>query len=134
MKFEIVPHVPNFQWWNNKNKWTSLILVAPFKALIQEKRFILTDKQSVLQKLFFCILSGPLSRFGPGGLLSSPGGSAYSTASSPSLLGPHPSDCLGPRGLVSFTVLQFYSLTVRYFYSFACVLNVYFNLWNFRQW
>ena len=44
--------------------------------------------------------SGPLSRFGPGGLLSSPGGSGYSTASSPNLLGPHPNDCLGPRGLV----------------------------------
>ena len=51
----------------------------------------------------YFLFSGPLSRFGPGGLLSSPGGSAYSTASSPSLLGPHPTDCIGPRGMVSTT-------------------------------
>ncbi len=29
---------------------------------------------------------------------------------------------------------QFNSLTVRYFDSFVCVMNVYFSLWNFRQW
>lgn len=67
-------------------------------ALVNQNDTFSKLKHENVESIFFS--SGPLSRFGPGSLLPSPDGSPFSGSSSPSLLGSHPSECLGSRGMV----------------------------------